>query len=158
MPNETTTDPYVIAAEALQTIIETEFAAEGFTAQHDQLHDSLGTERVEIGIAPAAEYRMTDNAVVNIFAIEIRFYDVWDKEIDPEQTVDPRRITGFSNRLKRAIQQSQATFPGGGSGIPEVWYFDWVRTDYPNDPTGNKSRFHMRVEARGDNTALIETR
>jgi hypothetical protein len=154
MPNETTTDPYTVVATALKSIIDTEFAAEGITAIHDQLHEALGLNRVTVGIAPTSKYRGPNNNVVNLIAVEIRFYDLWDKEVDPEQTVNPMKITAYANRLERALQQSQANYPGS----PEVWYFDWVRTDFPNDPTGNKTRFHMQVQAHGDNTSLVETR
>lgn len=152
MPNETTIDPYLTAAAAIKDIIDTEFAAERITAIHDAIHESLGSDRVTVGIAPSVEQPLPGNGAVNVFTLEIRFYDLWDKEIDPEQTVNPTKITGYANRLKRALSQTQY------AGDAEVWYFNWVRTDYPNDPTGNKTRFHMTVSAYGDNTSLIETR
>jgi hypothetical protein len=152
MPNETTIDPYLLASEAVAQIITDEFAAEQIAPIHDQIHESLGTDRVTVGIAPAAETLDARNATVNVYTIEIRFFDLWDKEIDPEQTVNPRKITMYGNRLKRAIEQAQF------QSDANVWYFRWVRTDYPNDPTGNKTRFIMRIEALGDNTSLIETR
>lgn len=151
MANETTVDPYAVAAGLLKQIIDAEYEAEQITAIHDQLHEALGSDRVAVGIAPSSETSRMGNRVVNVFTIEIRFYDLWDKEVDPEQTVNPTRITGYANRLKRALEQSAF------SGTREVWYFNWLRTDYPNDPTGNKTRFHMHIEVFGDNTAITET-
>jgi hypothetical protein len=116
MPNETTTDPYTVVATALKSIIDTEFAAEGITAIHDQLHEALGLNRVTVGIAPTSKYRGPNNNVVNLIAVEIRFYDLWDKEVDPEQTVNPMKITAYANRLERALQQSQAA-PRFGTSI-----------------------------------------
>lgn len=154
MPNETTTDPYEVAATALKQIIDTEFAAEGIHAIHDNIHESLGQDRAVVGIAPTREARLPNNNVVNALYIEVRYYDLWDKEVDPEQVVNPFRITARANRLKRALQQSQASFVGS----PEVWYFDWLDTEFPDDPTGNKTRFHMHLRVYGDNTGLVETR
>lgn len=154
MSNELTTDPYAVAATALKQIIDGEFAAESIVAIHDNIHESLGEDRITVGIAPTREATLPNNTLVTAQVIEVRFYDLWDKEVDPEQSINPMRITGFANRLKRAIQQSRVSFNGGN----EVWYFDWLTTEYPNDPTGNKTRFHMTVRGQGDNTALIETR
>lgn len=154
MTNEATTDPYEVVASALKQIIDTEFAAENIHAIHDNIHGSLGVERAEVGIAPMREAPLGTNHLANSFFVEVRYYDLYDLEVDPEQTVNPTVITAKGNRLKRALKQAEATFPG----TPEVWYFDWLDTEYPDDPTGNKTRFHMHIRALGDNTGLIETR
>lgn len=157
MPNETTLDPYSVVAAALKQIIDTEFAAEGITAVNDQLHEALGNKRVAVGIAPVEETSLSTNRLANQFLVEVRFYDLWDKKVDPAQSVNPTKITAYANRLKRALQQARASYEGDNA-TAEVWYFTWMRTDYPNDPTGNKTRFHMQVMATGDNTGLLETR
>lgn len=144
---------YETVATALQQIIATEFSAEGFTAIRDNLHESLGRERVDIGIAPIEDYPRETNEIMEETYVEIRFYDLWTQEISPDTVVDPARITGFAQRLKDAIRVSQATDPGTG----QVWFFNVRRTVYGNDPTGNKTRFHMTVRAFGNNPALVET-
>lgn len=146
-------DTYEVIATALKQIIDTEFAAEGITAVHDNLHESLGLRRVSVGIAPVRDAPNDTRSVAGNFTVEIRFYDLWDKKVDPEQSVNPIKITGYAERLKKSIQQSQIDYPGTG----EVWFFQWVGTEYPDDPTGNKTRFHMTVRSWGNNTALVET-
>lgn len=145
--------PYSTVATALQQIINTEFAPEGFVAIKDRIHESLGRERTEIGIAPIEEFPREGNAITQETSVEIRFYDVWSDEIDPSTMIDPTRITGYAERLRSAIRRSQASDPATGS----VWFFQVGRTQYPEDPTGNNTRFHMNVRALGNNSALVET-
>jgi hypothetical protein len=152
MPDPTTS-PYLTIASALQQIIAVEFEDEGFTAIRDNLHESLGRTRTDIGIAPTEDYPREDIEVTQETYVEIRFYDLWTQEITPETVVDPARITGFAERLKKAIFASQATDPG----TDEVWYFSVKRCTFPNDPTGNKTRFHMTIRAYGNNAGLVET-
>lgn len=144
---------YSTVAAALQTIFNTEFLPEGFTMVKDNLHESLGRARTECGVAPVEDVVNQRNAIVQEALLEIRLYDLWTQEISPDTAVDPTRIAGFAERLRDALRRSNATDPGTG----EVWYFDVRRTTYPNDPTGNKTRFHMTVRAFGNNAGLVET-
>lgn len=145
---------YSVIATALEQIIATEFEPEGFTAIRDNLHESLGLDRTDIGIAPIEERPWDRAGVAQEVMVEVRFYDLWTKEISPTTIVDPARITGFAERFRDAVRRQQATDPGSG----RVWYFDVVRIQYPNDPTGNKTRFHATIRAYGDNSGLVETR
>lgn len=146
-------NPYEVVATALKEIIDTEFAPESITAVHDRVHESLGLRRVSVGIAPLRDVPSDIGAVAGNIWVEIRFYDLWEKKVDPEQAVNPFKITMYNERLKKAIQRSQASYPGTN----EVWFFDWQGTEFPPDPTGNSTRFHMTVRSWGENTALNET-
>lgn len=148
-----TPSAYLTVATALQQIIETEFQPEGYTAIRDKLHESLGRARTAIGIAPSEDRVRETNAVVQETFVEVRFYDLWTQEISPDTIVDPALITGYAERFREACRRSNATDPGTG----QVWYFDVVRITYPDDPTGNKSRFHATVRAYGNNAGLVET-
>lgn len=145
--------PFTVVATALKTIIETEFAAENFTAIFDNLHESLGRTRVSIGIAPVEDVVMSSNAVVQETTIEVRFYLMWKQEISPETVVNPSKIADYAERFRNALRTSYAADPHTG----QVWYFDLRRIQYPNDPTGNKSRFVATIRALGNNAALVET-
>lgn len=145
--------PYETVAIAIQQIIAIEFATEGFTAILDNLHESLGRERVDIGIAPIEDYPQGTNELLQETFVEVRFYDLWTQEISPDTVVNPARITGFAERLKKALRRADAMDPG----TDQVWYFSVRRTQYPNDPTGNKTRFHMTIRAFGNNAGLIES-
>lgn len=150
---ESTASPYKTVATALQAVIAAEFEPEGFTAIRDNLHESLGRSRTAIGIAPSEDRVRENNAVVQETYVEVRFYDLWTQEISPDTVVDPALITGYAERFRSALRRAKAMDPGTG----EVWYFDVVRITYPNDPTGNKSRFHATIRAYGNNSGLVET-
>ncbi len=142
---------YETLATALKAIIDAEFAPEQFVAVHDRLHESLGSARTEIGISPENWRPTPQNRNVKLTYVLVQFYNRYDLDIDPSQRVDPLIITSYAERLESAIQTQQASTPGTG----EMWYFDVESVDFPQDPTGNKSRFHMIVLGRGDNAALI---
>lgn len=145
--------PYHVAATALKTIIDTEFASRGISALHDKLHESLGHRRAEVGISPTREAPQPNNEVVGHIFILVQWYDLWDQEINPEQQVNPFPITEMADRFRRAVERHDATTPGSS----EVWYFRVTEVTYPDDPTGNKTRFEATVQAFGNNTGLIET-
>lgn len=144
-------DSYAIAAEALKQIIDLTFAPEQITADHDQLHEALGTDGPVVGIAPLREGPFPSQELVQETFIQVQFFDFWEKEIDPTQQADPRVITGYHARLKEAIRDTSFTALGS------TWYFQWRGTEYPRDPTGNNTRFVMTVRAVGNNTTMVET-
>lgn len=143
--------PYEEVANALKTIIDTEFSAEGYTALHDNLHPAVGEEGTRIGIAPEEETPRADNMLMNDTSVTVKFYRRWSADVDPSKKVDPRVIAGFAERLRNAVRTASITSSGG------FWYFNVVRVRYPNDPTGNKTRFEADIVAYGNNSALIET-
>lgn len=145
--------PFEAVATAVMAVFENEFSAEGWTMVPDELHESLGRERVAVGIAPLEDVTASNNAVVQETWVEVRFYNRWKKEISPDTQVNPFVIAAYAERLRNALRASQATNIATG----QVWYFEVRRVQYPRDPTGNKSRFHMTILARGNNSALVET-
>lgn len=147
MPNSA----YFTVAADLKTIIDTEFAPEGFTAIFDNLHESLGRTRVDIGIAPLEDIVRSTDFLVQETMVEIRFYDLWKQEISPETLVNPTRITDFAERFRAALREFNQSRSG------QMWFYNLLRIAYPNDPTGNKTRFVATVQALGNNAALIET-
>jgi hypothetical protein len=147
-------DAFTTVATAVKSVFEAEFAPEQFTLQFDNLHPALGRYRVDVGIAPTEQRPNMRNRLVQETYVELRFYDLWTDEISPDTVVNPSKITGYADRLQRALHAAKATDPGTG----EVWFFDVDRITYPDDPTGNKTRFHMTIKAQGDNPLLMETR
>jgi len=145
---------YEDIALALKDIIEAEFTAEGFTVILDNLHESLGRKRVDIGIAPVEDIVFPSNNIVQHTMVEVRFFDLWKQEISPETLVNPSRITGFAERFRKAVGNAYGrTDPATG----RTWFFQLVRIAYPNDPTGNKTRFVATIRGWGNNNALFET-
>lgn len=145
--------PYEVVAIALKDVIDTEFAAEKVVAVHDNLHEALGQKRMAAGIAPVEDVVNQRNAVVQETWAEVKFYDIWKKEISPDTVVNPLKITAYAERFRNALRAARVLDPGTG----QLWYFDVTRIQYPNDPTGNKSRFVATVRAYGNNSGLVET-
>ncbi len=142
---------YADAADALVALCNTIYAPEQITAIHDQLHEALGVDGAVIGVAPIREIPVPGQRTTQQTYIQIQFFDVWEKEIDPSQEVDPRVIAAYHARLLEALRTATITVSGS------LWYFQWEGTEYPRDPTGNNSRFIMTVRAWSKNAAEYET-
>ena len=149
----TVTSPYTVAANALAAIIDAEFTDLGVVTQHDNLHESLGYMGTVVGVAPESERPQPSDAVVNEILIRVKFYGMFIKDVDNQQSVDPRVAANWAERFRRAVQ----AYNEGANGTTIVWYLTVQGVEYPKDPTGNKSRFEAVVLARGQNTSLIET-
>lgn len=146
------TSSYTQASEVLKQIIDATYAAEGYVAIHDDIHEALGRNGVRIGINPADQGDVVGaNALVQETWIEVKFYGQWRDEITPETVVDPRIITEFAERFRRSIKASNAP----ASDV--LWYFNLRQISYPRDPTGNRTRFVARLQAYGNNASLVET-
>lgn len=145
--------PFETIATAVKIVFDAEFATEGFSMIFDNLHQSLGRYRVDVGIAPDYDAPMSSGAIVQETWVIVKFYDLWTDEISPDTVVNPVRITAFAERFRDALRRAQASDPGTG----QVWYFDVRRVSYPDDPTGNKTRFEAQIRAFGNNSNLIET-
>lgn len=145
--------PFEAVASAIISVFNTEFAVEQFTMIPDELHESLGRKRVDVGIAPVEDLVQTSNGIVQETWVEIKFYNLWKQEIDPNTQINPYIITGYADRLRNALRVARIQDPG----TDQVWFFEVRRVQYPRDPTGNKSRFVMTVRALGSNSNLVET-
>jgi hypothetical protein len=143
--------PYRQIADALETIINAEYAPEGYKAIHDRLHPSVGREGTRIGISLDEERTAPGRGVQMNTAVLVQFYRRWDPDVDPTKKVDPRVIADFAERFRVAVRTHD--FASSGS----AWYFNLDAITYPNDPVGNKTRFEARLTAFGNNTALVET-
>jgi hypothetical protein len=143
--------PYQQAADALKTIIDTEFLPEGWTALHDNLHPAVGQDGTRIGIAPEDETPRAGQMYQSDISITVKFYRRWDPDVDYDKKIDPRPITELAHRFRAACRAN----PPAGTG--DVWYFNVIRVRYPNDPVGNKTRFEADIVAYGNNNALVET-
>jgi hypothetical protein len=144
------TDPFTELALVVEDVVLTEFDDEPYIRfVRDRLHESLGSDgNVYVGLSPNDDN--ADNIDMRMEML-LQFYDTYNLEIDPRQHVDPTRATNKAERLRRALADVRTT------GSPHLWFFDVIRTSYPQDPTGNKSRFEMTINAWGNNTGLIET-
>lgn len=144
------TDAFSELALIIENVVLDEFDDETYLIfNRDRIHESVGSDgRLYVAISPEID---RDEDIELLMEVTIQFYDAYSLEIDPMQTVDPAVITNKAERLRRALAAVRTT------GTSHLWFFDVINTRYPNDPTGNKSRFEMTLRARGNNSGLIET-
>ena len=140
---------YTIAANALFAICEATYP--DIPVVHDKVHEAVGYRGPRIGISPVRQPMNARNKLVQETWIEIRYMGRWEKEITPDQQVDPRFIAEEAEKLLTAIRLTDVTASG------EMWFFNVEQVEYPDDPTGNKTRFYMTLRAWGNNSSLVET-
>lgn len=147
----TVTAPETVARHALIAMLETTYAADGVEVRDDKLHASLGDKGTLLGVFTNRSTAGAANKLFNEYELVVQFYGSYLLEVKREQTVSPGVIENYAERFRRALQVGVDPRTGA------VWYFELIRVVYPDDPTGNKSRFEAFVLARGNNAALIET-
>jgi hypothetical protein len=145
------TNPMTTAREALTALLRTEFGPDGFEVSNDRLHRSLGRDgKTRIGTSPTREQPNNRGAEVMNYRIAVQFYGKWKDQIDPKEKVDPSAIETYAERFKRALRL-------GDPDTDNAWFFSLEDVSYPDDPTGNATRFEAVVTAFGRNSALFET-
>lgn len=123
----------------------------GMPIRDDKLHESLGSAGPVAAIYPAGERAHSESGVTNAMMVVVQVFLRYDLQIDPEQTVDPGIVEQRAFEFQQAVQR--ATSPRNQG----VWFYNVVDIDYPDDPTGNKSRYVVTLEGFGDRPTLIET-
>jgi hypothetical protein len=146
------TAPETAARQRLRTVIETEFAPEGFDVLNDKLNDSLGQEAPLGGIYPTSSAENPRNGYVLDTILNVQLFQQWDNRIDATQVVDPANIEEWAERLRRACAADLAV-----PGNDHMWYFRVQKVDFPDDPSGNKSRLVAVILVESTNSALVET-
>lgn len=149
--SEPVTSPMTTARNALLARMHDEFGGDGFTVVADKLHKSLGRDgTTRIGVSPIQETPLSSNRLVVGYAMLVQFYGKWTDKIDPALSIDPTAVETYSERFKRSLK-------GHDPNTDTVWYFLLTDLTYPDDPTGNITRFEAKVTATGSNSSLIET-
>jgi hypothetical protein len=142
--------PETEARNALIAMLAAEFAAEEFPIKDDKLHRSLGSKGTILGVYPERMVASPRDRYVSEMGLVVQFYGKYDLKVDPQQTVSPARSRG--SRIASATPCEPAIQTPTRAG---VWYFTLERVEYPDDPTGNKTRFEAHLTARGNNGALL---
>lgn len=135
---------------SIKASIAAEFAAEGITVLDDKLHEAMGTERSIAAVYPEGE-RPHSSGIAGTFIISAQVYNRWDPQIDPAQIVDPGIIEGWAWRLQRRMLNDSNV------NSSNVSYYVVSEVLYPDDPTGNKTRFVLTAVGYGHNPSQAET-
>lgn len=136
--------------QRVKEVVEAEFAAEGFIVENDKLGRSAGKDgAARVAVYPGEERQDYQNANVLTVQAILQVYLPYDANPDENIAVDPAIIEGYAARLRDAFRE-QST--GTGS---DFWFLHLILVDYPDDPTGNKSRLEATFEAKAENTAAL---
>lgn len=131
-------------------IVEDEFGAEGLLVANDKLTRSAGNKGATVAaVYPEAEYEAPGRVLELRVPVVLQIYLAYDDSPDEDIVVDPGIIEGYAERLRTAFH----TQSSGSSS--DMWYLRLQRIDYPDDPTGNKSRLEARIEGYANNWAGI---
>lgn len=141
--------PETTARNRIINILETEFAADGLKVRSDKLNGSLGDTGHVAGVSPNVAASQRNNELVLQQEILVQVFHRYRADIDPEQKVDPSIIEAWADRFRRACKTQSAI------ADPDCWFFNVSRIEYPDDPTGNKTRFNAYVTVYGNNTAEV---
>jgi hypothetical protein len=134
---------------SVKAAILAEFAAEGITCEDDKLDSSLGQGKSRAACWPVREKEWASDANALETEVCIQVFAAYDPQINPEQAVDPAAIEGWADRLKIRLKAYRDV------GDQYCWYFRVLEIEYLDDPTGNKTRFEMRVLGYGSNSAAL---
>lgn len=142
--------PATAARARVKAIIDAEFAAEGYTVENDKIvRASARDGNVRVACSPNFESEVPRN--VNELTVELllQFYLPFRAEPDETIAVDPTAIEAAADRIRRA-------FGGNSSGITaDMWFIRLRRIEYPDDPSGNKTRLEATITAWCENPAAL---
>jgi hypothetical protein len=148
------TSPAENACNAVAALVDAEFSAEGWETQHDKFGRSKGMEIAEdeaaIAVYPEAERERQGQVQVLDVDVTLQFHLGYAAEPDETIERDPRVVAEFADRLRRAFQGAASS-----GNTADFWYMRLQSVTYPDDPTGNKTRFEAAVLVECENPASL---
>lgn len=134
--------------ERVIEIVEDEFSDEGIIVANDKLPRAAGKDGVTVAaVYPESEYEKPNRVIELVVPVVLQMYLAYSAEPDETIVVDPTIIEGYADRLRSAFQTQSSNNTG------DMWFLRLTRIDYPDDPTGNKSRLEAQIEGHGNNLA-----
>jgi hypothetical protein len=149
----TVTAPETALRERLISILTDEFETEEVEIRDDKIHDSLAQKKPLGGVYPTSSKEQFGQGLVQDTFVMVQLFRQWDREINAEQTVSPAGIEEWAERLRRACRADEL----GAPGDVHLWYYRVVSIEFPDDPSGNKTRLLATVQASSQNAGLTET-
>lgn len=149
----TVTAPETALRERLLGILTVEFSAENLAVKDDKIHDSLGQDAPIAGCYPVVSGEGLRDGLVQGTTVNVQLFNQWNREINANETVSPAVIEEWAERFRRAVRADEL----GAPGTAHLWYYRILRVEFPDDPSGNKTRLLATVEASSQNAGLVET-
>lgn len=142
------TPPETLVRQRVQAIFASTFSAESWTAANDKLPRAAGKDGETVAACYPEEAReRPGNVEVLEIPVVLQLYLAYTAEPDEFIVVDPTVIEDYGDRLRRAFN----TESSGNSS--DFWGLRLIRIEYPDDPTGNKSRLEAFVVGMAENPA-----
>lgn len=134
----------------VKTIADACFAAEGFVTEDDKILREAGRDgRNRMACYPELETEASGQVNRLDVFVRLQLYLAYTAEPDENIAVDPTIIEGYAARLRAAFETQSSGI------VSDMWYLRLQRIEYPDDPTGNKSRFEAAIFASADNLASL---
>lgn len=142
--------PETLIAARIKQVFDAEFTPEGFVLEPDKLLRAAGKDgEAHAAVSPNNAVEAPRTVVRLDVETLIQLYLGFDPTPDEDRVVDPGVIVGYGDRIRRAFG------PNSSGNTSDMWGLRVTRIDYPDDPTGNKSRLEATVIGYADNTAAL---
>lgn len=122
---------------------------EEWTIFDGKMHASLGADYQCAAVAPEEDRVHPGNQMVLHPVAFVQVFLRWEKVVDNQRVVDPAPIETLADQFRDALQSRQ------DPGVDDLWFFKVERLWYPDDPTGQKTRFHAFVQGDADNNSVL---
>jgi hypothetical protein len=134
--------------DRVKEIVEDVFSAASWTVEYDRLPRAAGHKgKDELAVFPEAARERPGRVEELVAPVVLQIYPAYEAEIDEHQQVDPRIIVRVADELRDAFKDAS------GGDNTDLWFLRLTRIEYPDDPTGNKSRLEAYIEGHGQNQA-----
>lgn len=147
------TSAATLTRQRVKDIFDAEFSSEGWECRDDKLLRASGHDGVtHAAVYPEAERERSGKVAQLEVPVVLQLYLGFDSELEEDKIVDPTVIEGYAHRIRKAFNtQSSGT-------LPDLWFVRLTRIEYPDDPTGNKTRLEAFITGYAQNDAgIVET-
>lgn len=142
--------PATLARARVKAIVETEFSPESVTVEADKLLRAAARDgRTRVACSPISEGEVPRNVNELEVSLLLQYYLPFKEKPDENYAVDPVAIEAIADRIRRAFRAQS------GGTTSDMWFLRLRRIEYPDDPTGNKTRLEAQITAWCDNPAAL---
>jgi hypothetical protein len=143
--------PETLMRARIKEVVEDEFTVEGYEVGNDKLGRSAGKDGTVLAVSPVRSPENTRNVMMLEPEALLQIYLEYEPVPDENIVVNPDAIEAIADRLRRAFSAES-----GGTG-DDFWFLRLRSIEYPDDPTGNKTRLEARFTAWAHNPAGTPT-
>lgn len=112
----------------------------------DKLLRAAGKDGARVAVYQEEAAPNARNRLVLEVPVVLQVYLAFEAEPDENLVVDPRVIAEHAQAFREALRG-----PAGQATDPSPWFLKLQAVRYPDDPTGNKSRFEALIVGVGEN-------